>query len=441
MLVGALLVGASAGAESLEERVERLERRIAELEGAAAEAAQPDPAVAPRRTDGRIPEWVHRFHLSGNLDTQYLHGEENSRAGNDQLTVDNARLFVDVDVSGPVSLFERPLFESSSFFLEWDLVRKSQLHNEIGSLYVRLDRLLGSESANLKLGRFPVPFGEEYLRFHEDRPSNPLISFSAASPYGWDEGVLLFGSSAEHRVQYMLAVTDGDYDVGESSASEPQITSKLIVEPTPWLHLSASGLRTGRVGPTDEHPFGVTSTMFGEFGAYPIIGPHYQDGVLVAADPSPELDNVYAWEVDAILRDSNLGRLWLSFGQLYIDSDGPSRYDRKLDYWVVEGVLELGAFSESLSRFYAAVRYSAIGTFDSSEGWRLRVMNEGANIFYNVERVDRVSAGLGVRLNPHVTLKTEYTRDDFDVVRGVPSSISDLARDKDYFGAGLSVGF
>ena len=40
----------------------------------------------------------------------------------------------------------------------------------------------------MKLGRIDIPFGDEYL--WQDAIDNPLITNSAAYPYGWDEGIL-----------------------------------------------------------------------------------------------------------------------------------------------------------------------------------------------------------------------------------------------------------
>ena len=178
------LVSMPAASEEsgLERRVEELERKLEEQslgdEG-------DDPLVAGATS---LPSWVDRFHLSGNADFDYLHGEHRSIADDGRFAVENARFFLDVDVSGEARLFDRTVFESSSFFFEWDLVREASLKNEAGSLYARIDRIAGVDALNLEFGRFPIPFGEEYLRFHQDRPSNPLISYSAPAPYNWDEG-------------------------------------------------------------------------------------------------------------------------------------------------------------------------------------------------------------------------------------------------------------
>jgi hypothetical protein len=161
--------------------------------------------------------------------------------------------------------------------------------------------------------------------------------------------------------------------------------------------------------------------------------------VLTPASPSPSLDDVYAWEADAILKREGLGRLWGAFGQTYLRSGGPSSYDRELLHWILEGVFELGAIDPALDRLYAAVRYSAIGTFDSDEGWRLRVMNGGANLLFNVRDAQMVTAGLGLRLSRRIRLKSEYTWSYFDLVRGVTSDLESLARHRSYFGFGFAL--
>ena len=174
-------LGSNSEHDLLAERVAVLERAV-EDQGATVLASQ------------SVPSWVEAFHLSGNADFTYLYGRQNSIADEGRFAAENMRLFFDVDVAGEVRLFDRTIFESASFFFEWDLVREAELKNEAGSLYARLDRIGGSQALNLQFGRMPLPFGEEYLRFHQQRPENPLISYSAPAPYNWDEGVMLFGS-------------------------------------------------------------------------------------------------------------------------------------------------------------------------------------------------------------------------------------------------------
>jgi len=428
-----LLVLSPPARAEVEERLDELENRMEQVEKSAGSGSG---------FMANSPEWMRRFHLSGNADFSYLYGEENSLADHGRLAVENARLFLDVDLGGEARLFDHTVMESASFYFEWDIFRKAAFQNDVGSLYLRLDSLGGSEAFNLKFGRFPLPFGEEYVRFHEKRFDNPLISFSTASVYGLDEGILLFGSLRNGLFQYMFAVTDGDHDIAQNSSSEPALTAKLVLEPKPWLHLSASAHRTGLLGPTAGTSFGKSALMFGEFGLYPILKePLFQNGVPAPKDPSRKLKDIYGFEVDLVLHDARYGRLWLSYGRVFAEADSTNFYDRDMHYWTAEGVFELGAVCEALDRFYAALRYSAIGTFDDDKGWRLRVMNNGGNLGYNVDHVQSINVGFGVRLLKNLIFKAEYSWFDFNLVRGASAALGGLEDDRDYGGVSFSLEF
>ena len=48
---------------------------------------------------------------------------------------------------------------------------------------------------------------------------------------------------------------------------------------------------------------------------------------------------------------------------------------------------------------------------------------------------------LGYRLQDRLTFKLEYSRYDFDLIRGVSAELAELARKRDRWGAGFSLGF
>jgi hypothetical protein len=429
--------------DPIERRVEVLEQRLEELERPD-DGRAPEPAMAAAELE-QAASWMERFHLSGNADVNYLYGEKNSLAKKGRFAVENARFFLDVDVAEESTAWDRVLIGATSFYFEWDLARAAELKNGVGSLYVRFDGIFDQPALNAKFGRMPLPFGEEYLRFHEQRPENPLISFSTAAPYGWDEGLLVFGALAKGRLQYMLALTDGDASYAMTSAGEPAVTGKLVLDPTSWLNLSLSGHRSGPLGPTDAS-FAMSALEIGGYELYPNVIPTtasatFQNGVVIPPDPSRKLDDVYAFEGDVILRSPRFGQLWLSYGRVFVEAASNSVYDADLQYWTAEGILELGSIADALDPLYLALRYSAIGTFDSDKGWRLRVMNEGANLGFNVDRVHAISAGIGLRLGEHVVLKAEYSWFDFQLVRGVTAALESLAGSRDYGGIGFTLAF
>ena len=401
-----------SGLRDLEERVRKLE-------------ANQSQAIT------RLPRWLDKFRLSGNADVAYFNGQDNSHSPDSRFAVDNARLFFDFDIS-----------DKASFYFEWDIVREFSVKSDPGQLYLRLDRLFENDAINLKLGSFPIPFGEEYVRFHEQRFENPLISFSAPAPYNWDEGIELFGTTFDNKLGYILAVTDGDDSFNGNTNEVVQVAGKISYTPDTWVRIAISAVDTGTLGTTTDA--GESALEFGGSHAYPFGAGtgvvNYKDGMEIDDDPSNKF-SMRAWEIDTTFYPGDWGKLWLAYGQATIQSNGSSVYDRDLLYWISEGVLELEKFSRYLSKYYLAVRYSAIGTFDSGEGYMLAAMNDGKELGYNTQSVHVISGGIGMRLDDNITLKAEYSWYDFNLVKGVAAGIRDIADNRNLVAFGVFVQF
>jgi len=391
---------------------------------------------------GGLPPWLGRFRISGNGDFAYLNGDRHSPAPGGRFLVDNSRLFLDSELVDGLRLGEWPLASDASFFVEWDAARDGEVLNTVGSFYLRLDHVLGLDPLNVKIGRVLIPFGEEYPRFSEQRPENPLISFSAAAPYGWDNGILFFGSSPWRSLQYVAGVMVGDTGFHVNTSRETQLDAKLVWQPVGWAHLSVSGLWTGKLGTHDEG--GEAALEFGEteirpFGSETDVT-SFQNGAPITADPNQSV-TMTAGESDLIVTAGDWGRLWLGFGRVAIRSGGSAAYDRDLSYGIAEGVFGLGRVARSLRRFYVAGRYSVIGTFDADEGYLIDPFNGGEELGFNTKSVSVVSLGVGWRATSFLTLKTEYSWYDFTLVRGVPSDLHAEAGGRNYLGVGASVHF
>ena len=415
------VLGAAFGSEEeLLKRIEALEQEVQEQK-----ANQSGLQLSG------IPSWVDKFRLSGNADFVYYKGDDNSHSPDSRFAVDSARLFFDFYVN-----------EDVSFFLEWDIVREFTKQNDFTQLYLQVDRIFDFEALSLKIGRSLIPYGEEYTRFHHARFENPLITFSAPGAWWWDEGLLVFGSTAEQRFGYEFAVMDGDIGFNDNTAEQVQLAGKVTYRPTDWAKLSLSGLSTGKIG-SSSRP-GISAMFFGGQAIVPFgfrtNVPNFKDGKAIVND----LDNAFtveAWEIDSIFSSTDWGRLWLAYGHVDINSKGDSIYDRELHYWIVEGILELGVFSSQLSKFYLATRYSGIGTFDSDEGYSLGAFNDGGELGFNTKSVDVISLGIGVRLKENIKFKLEYAWYDFSLVDGVTTDLKDSADDRNLFGVGISAEF
>jgi hypothetical protein len=351
--------------------------------------------------------------------------------------VDNARFFFDVELGRDAGVDDARLLDAVRLFFEWDLVREGELKNKAGSLLVRFENLFGLDPLDIEMGRIAIPFSAEYTRFSEDRPDDPLLGFSAAAPYGWDEGVAVTGTFDEGLVEYKLAFMDGD-NGWPNTDSRVAVVGRLTVSPLSWLSVSASGIDSGPVG------LGGTALEFA--GSHAVVFgsgtevPNFQGGVEVDDDPSETVENLRAWEADLVLDKDRWGRLWLEYGQAWIDSTR-SDADRQLYYFIAELRVDLALVANSLDRFYLASRYSVIGTADSDEGYLLQGLVGGGDVGFNTTRLTLLTVGAGVNVVPGVTFKGEYTKVDIDTVDGFPDTLADTARGRSYGGLGVSVGW
>jgi hypothetical protein len=313
--------------ERLYETVEKLEQRIGELENAQ-EAGS---------THGGSADWSERIRLSGSAELDYLQGQSDYSLYDEGSTqIYDARVFLDADLGSDMRVGETTVIRDAGFTFEWNLVRLGSTQNNIGDLYVDLRGLLAQDWLNLEVGRFQIPFGENYLRFGRGRASDPFIALSASPPWFWDEGVKLWGKSSNGRFGYVASVTDGEGGINLENNSSKQVTLKLSFDPSEWLHLSASALRTGTLGSADSPAY--ASLWLGEafpraFGAGS-SALSFDHGVALADGPD-ELRNVVVLGGDAIVNLPG-ARLWLSGGKASIESHGSSVYDRDLLYWLAE---------------------------------------------------------------------------------------------------------
>lgn len=469
-LAAAAPCGGQAAAGDDDERLDRLERRLAELErerdearknadearARADEAARRADAAAKKaeeaaRKTGEPPgegprapafaTWYRRLHLSGNADVAFLYGEQHSRAKDGRFVVDNARLFLDVDLGEDLRPGGVPVADLASAYVEWDIARHAAFLNRIGSLYVRLDGLGSLPALNLKMGRMAIPFGEEYTRWTEGRPANPFLGFTAAAPYGWDEGIELFGSLGERLFSYTVAVMDGDEAFGKNTHAEPAVVAKLSVRPREWLCFSVSGIRTGAFGDASVPARSALILSAGFVTPFGSGTEEYGADVRLPTDPDPKIQDLRGYEADIVLERPGMGRLWLGFGQLRIEAAGDGRFDRLLYYGVAEGVLELGLLAPALDRVYLAARYSVISTSDRDRGYEFNADDRGDDLGFNTHAVHIATGALGLKIVENVTFKVEGSWVHFGVIRSASAAVRELAAHRSIFAAGFSVGF
>jgi hypothetical protein len=429
-LAVAVLMAAPAMAEEPppaavdDHRIRELERRIDELE-----AGEDD-----RRGEGGSgwaeawAEWTRRVRLGGSANTGYFWGSENNLFEDTGFKVWDARFFIDAELGSELKAGRFTLIRNAGFSFEWDLVRLGVVRKTVGDLYGELQGLGGSSWANVQLGRFQVPVGEAYLRYGRGYAKKPFISNVVGGAWFWDEGVKLYGADGSGRFGYVASLTTGETGFNTSLSGQKQYTLKLMTDPTPWLHLSVSGLYGGAIG-TDAMAGSGGALWLGEtwartFGSRfnPFGGvPNYVDGVVVPDSPR-NIRRTWYVGADAMIERDDRWSLWLSYGYFDIDQRDPV-YDRALHQWVAELVLHGSLVSPTLSKLYVGVRANGLGTYDDGKGYLLDFRTE-STLGYNTKLMEIYSFVVGWKLFRHVTTRLEYSYHLIGVVDGVRNDIA-----------------
>lgn len=412
---------------SEDDRITALERRIEELEDEAADEASAEGSD----WSTAWAEWTRRVRLGGSANTGYYWGSENNVLEGTDFQVWDARFFIDAELGEDLRLGGITLVRNAGFSFEWNLVRVGMLRNDVGDIYAELQGLGGTSWANLQLGRFQLPVGEAYLRYGRGYADKPFVSNVVGGPWYWDEGIKLYGGDAGGRFSYIASLTTGETAMNSSASGEKLYTLKLMTDPTPWLHLSVSGLYGGAIG-TDENPSSGGALWLGEAWARSFGStfnprenvPNYVDGVEVPDSPR-RIARTWYIGGDAVFEREDRWRLWLGYGYYGIDQGDPI-YDRGLHQWVAELVLHGSLVTPALSKLYLGLRANGFGTYDGGKGYLLdfRTM---PTLGYNTEYMEVYSFVLGWKLFRHLTSRLEYSHHQVSVVEGVPASIGTRA--------------
>jgi hypothetical protein len=426
----ALLAGPVRGEEGeLRMMVEDLAERVRELESSRSETGSGGAA------------WTERVRLSGSADVGYYGGQSDSVFEEDAFAVRDLRLFVDADLGRDVRAGEHLLVRNVGFTFEWNLVRIGTLQNDVGEAYVDLQAIGGLPWLNVQVGRFQIPVGEEYLRYSKGFAYRPLISSTVGGPWWWDEGIRIYGDAFGGRFGWVASITNGDTPFNVDSDGDKQATLKLIVEPLDWLRISGSVLRSGRIGRADTGASGALwlGEMWARSFGGPSSVPNYVDGVVVPDGPN-KLTDTLLFAGDVVVDFPEQLRLWLAYGTYEIETNGPSRYDRNIEYWIAELILRGGLLAPELSRAWLALRANGLGTYDDGRGYLLDARRRNT-LGFNMESMTVYSVGLGWELSHGLTLRAEYSFQHVDTVDGVTAALRDVADRADLFGIELGAHF
>lgn len=339
----------------------------------------PEAIDAPAPSKGSGSARLGNLHISGEGGVGFIGTGSEGFAPHAQFRVDEARLFV-----------EAPVWNDSYFYGETDLATRenNDLDIKLGELYLDFEdvsRLWGRVGRlNIRLGRMNIPFGEEYLTRYAI--NNPLISHSLSDLWGIDAGLELYGQLG--RFGYVVAVQNGSGADGvEQFSNDKSVAGRISYDPSGWLHLSLSGMRTGDLNPQQDK---ISAIWFGN-GFFRSLG-----------GPGTTAFHASLAEGDVSLR---WGKGHLSaFGGYarYGDNDPMTDNSRNVFYYSMEGVQELP------SNFYLAARFSDI---QAAGGFPIIGGGDFGDYFFDklTVRLWRLSLGLGYRFSDHLVVKTEYT--------------------------------
>lgn len=319
------------------------------------------------------------------------------------------------------------VWDDIEFFLELQtnrLDKDDALFARTGEVYVHLRDILqiGSSSIGMKIGRIDIPFGEEYL--WQDAIDNPLITNSAAYPYGWDEGVLFYGNVGS--VGWIASITDGTNARSQEDNSDKAFNIKVHGSPMTAIDLSLSLMSNGAAA--------KSAIEFGGSHFEP-IGVSQQSTLGTSVDSAVEADLFeisakYAFDISGFP-----GYLALSAGGASTQDDDPT-FNRDMRWISVEPYFRL---SDS---WYAVLRYSEIDTDENDEGYHFdgKTFAGGNSAFgYDTQSLRRFSVGLGWTPNPHVRGKLEISRDRFKLIDASP--LLPRNSDRNFVGLEMAVGF
>ena len=236
---------------------------------------------------------------------------------------------------------------------------------------------------NARVGRMYIPFGEEYLRRYAI--DNPFISRSLSDIWGVDAGIELYGTVG--KFSYVAAVQNGGVNGNQDFDGDKSVTAKLGFDPTPWLHFSASAMRTGNLNVQQD----VLSGLWFANGWFRSLGP-----------PSTTTFHANLFEGDVEIR---LHRGYLrAFGGYvsYSDNSSFGNNQRGVYYYALKAVHDI------YGKFYGGVSFSQVY---ANNGFPIVGYGNMDEYLFGplTQNLWRLSLCLGYRFSDNLILKAEYS--------------------------------
>ncbi len=391
--------------QAQQQLIEQLRGELTAVRGAGEQQAQALRGLEGRvdsRDDGAPPAASsgreHEIHVSGQTGVAFFKTGSGGQFPNGEFRVDDAKIFLEAPAMRNVYVF-------AGLDIQTREASDENLH--LGEWYVDFENVSGAlggrdRLVNVRAGRFDIPFGEEYQR--RSPVDNPLISHSAADIWGLDEGVELYGELG--RAHYVLAVQNGGIPSLHDFTSDKSVALRLGYDPARWLHVSASGLRTGDVSVKND---ALSAVWFGN-GFFRALGAPATTNNFWAN--LAEVDAAAHWQGGALRADA---------GEVKFDDDDTTRRNaRRLHYYSLEATQDVA------SGLFASARLSEIR---APRGYPLTGWGNFGTYFFAsplTTYLRRVSLGLGYRLSRPVVLKAEYAFESGQLTTGADRDYENL---------------
>ena len=390
--------------EQQQHQIDELRGRLDSLSNSNQQSAKDRPTTSeeappaqPARGDFSGLRSAREIRLSGEAGFAFFSSGRNGGYPNSEFRVDEAKLFV-----------EAPIWKNVYFFTGIELTTReaNDEYFHVGELYADMEDVFKSGrdySLSLRVGRFNLPFGEEYQ--YRSVTTNPLILHSLEDIWGIDEGVQAYGSLGP--LQYNLAVQNGGHKALHDYNKDKSITARVSYNPINSLHLSASFHRTGKLDVVND---GLSEIWFAN-DFFRALGPTTTTKTFSAR--LYELDAIWHWKE---------GHFQATSGEAWFEDDNTAANDsRHFTFYSLE------AMQQITGKLYGALRY---GKLRAPGGYPLAGLGNVGNYFYNpfgprTTDLERFSAGLGYQFDLPIVWKVEYSWENGHLVGGVRRGDSD----------------
>lgn len=325
--------------------------------------------------------------ISGEGGVGFFHTGSEGMFPNNEFRVDEARLFV-----------EAPVWGKTYFYGELNFATREEpdVEARLGELYLEFENVSElwdrEKMLSVRVGRMYTPFGEEYeTRYAID---NPLISHSLSDLWAVDEGVEIYGTLGP--VRYAAAVQNGGIPDTRDFDADKTVAGRVEYEPASWLHLSASGMRTGDLAVNGDQ---LSAMWFGS-GFLRSLG---------SAGTSHFHADLAEGDIRIRIPKGHLG----AFGGYirYGDDDPVGNNGRDVYYYSVEAVRDV------TRNLYVGGRFSQIF---ANGGFPIVANGTFGDYLFGplTDRIWRLSLGVGYRFSQNLVLKTEYSLEQGHVTSG-----------------------